>query len=237
MRLGFLLVVLVGCATDVTSVDDGEAETAPAQVDSKADAASFAGMYQAHTTHHYNGDIPALELRADGTFVRSRCYHASCAMQEPETDHYDTYTSSSGKQYVRFWSWTPVRDGNGDLTPSTTIGDVYEIRTFSHGVQLRKSYSTRWQSLYASSPSLACAASGGAWAQGGCSCPGNTPGVWPSKIFVAGAGGCIHNPGSSEDGCDSSDGQWTDDDTAANGTFCLCGYNRYLDDSGSCAAL
>lgn len=233
MRHGFwvvALLVVTGCAASETT-DDGEAENAPAQVASgKADGAAFTGLYQAHTTHHYNGDVPAVQLDATGVYVRARCYRASCALQVSETDHFDTYTSSSGKTYVRFWSWNP--DGNGGQDP--TIADVYEIRTFSKGIQLRKAYSTRWQSLYTSSPSLACLASGGAWNQTDCSCPGNTPGAWPATIFVVGAGGCVHNPGSNETNCDDSQGEWTDDDAAKNGTFCLCGAGRYLDDAGSC---
>jgi hypothetical protein len=130
-----------------------------------------------------------------------------------------------------------VRDDNGDLTRNTLIADVYEVRTFSHGIQVRKAYSSRWQSLYTSSESLACSSSGGTWSQSACSCPGNTPAAWASKIFVAGAGGCIHNPGASEDNCDSTDGEWTDDDAAPTGVYCLCGYGRFLDDAGSCADL
>ena len=44
-----------------------------------------------------------ITLRADGQFMRARCYHAGCAINAPETDAYDEYTSSSGHTYVRFY--------------------------------------------------------------------------------------------------------------------------------------
>jgi hypothetical protein len=233
MRSFVLCLLLVGCAAG-PDPDDAEAEAAPAQLDGKADAAAFVGLFQSHATHHYNGDIPALQLRSDGTYVRAHCVTTNCTKNLAETDHYDTYVSSSGKSYIRFWSWTPVRDDDGNLTRNTLISDVYEVRTFSHGIQVRKAYSARWQSLYVSSDSLACTSSGGTYSASECACPGNTPGAWASTIFVPGAGGCVHNPGASEDNCDSSDGEWTDDDAAATGVYCLCGYGRFLDDAGSC---
>ncbi|HUS33468.1 MAG TPA: hypothetical protein VMZ53_33430 [Kofleriaceae bacterium] len=235
-----LVVVVSGCAASETTEtnDDGEASAAPAQELGKEDSAAYLGQFRSHATRHYNGDVPALELRADGSYIRARCYHASCALQVAETDHYDTYTSSSGKSYIRFWSFTAVRDADDNLTHDARIADVYEVRTFSHGIQVRKAYSSRWQSLYTSSPSLACAATGGTWASDACTCAGNDPtDWWPNNIFIAGAGGCMHNPGTSEENCDATNGEWTDDDATLTGSYCLCGFGRYLDDDGACAEL
>jgi hypothetical protein len=235
MRSFVLCLLLVGCAAG-PDADDAEAEDAPAQLDGKADAASFVGLYQSHTTHHYNGDLPALQLRSDGAYVRSHCVTASCALAVAETDHYDTYVSSSHKSYIRFWSWTPVRDADGNLTRNTLISDVYEVRPFTKGIQIRKAYSTRWQSLYTSSDSLACASSGGAWNANDCTCPSTNTPVSQLTMFVPGAGGCTTTGGLSEENCDFSDGEWTDDDAAPNGAYCLCGYGRHLDNAGSCRA-
>src|SRR5205085_2251782 len=101
--------------------------------------AAFAGTFASHATHFYSGDLPALELRTDGRYVRARCYHASCALRLPETDKFDTYTSSSGKTYVRFWTFTVARDANDELQETPAIADVYEIRATTSGIKLRKS--------------------------------------------------------------------------------------------------
>ena len=228
-----ILLVLVGCTATTAPPDDGEAESAPPQALGKADGAAFTGIYASHVTHHYNGDIPDLELRADGAFVRQRCYHASCAIETPESDNYDVYTSSSGKTYVRFHGQQITYDSSG-LTNEEIVADVYEIRTSSKGVQLRKAYSTRWQSLFLSSPGLACATTGGTWTTD-CACPQNQPNMY--QVFVPGAGGCIASPGASESNCDDSYGMWTDDDATLIGSYCICAVGQYLDDTGSCADL
>jgi hypothetical protein len=203
-----ILLLFVGCAATGTP-DDDAAVDAPVAALGKADAATFTGLYASHATHHYNDDVPDLELRADGTFIRQRCYHASCAIETPETDHYDVYTSTAGKTYVRF---------HGRQLGDEIVADVYEIRAFSKGVQLRRAYSTRWQSLYATTPDP-------------------DPTCASGQEYVAGAGGCIAIPGASEDNCDASHGSWTDDDATAIGSYCICDVGSYLDASGSCAAL
>ena len=228
MRAALLAIVLAGCTTAAT--DDGEAEMAPPQPVGKTDAAQFLGLYASHATHHYDGDIPDLELRSDGQFVRERCYHASCAIAAPETDAYDEYTSSSGHTYVRFY-------GQKIADNETSIADVYEIRAFSGGVQLRKAYSTRWQSLYTTTEAHACTASGGTYANNSCGCPANQPSMFPAQTFVPGAGGCIATPGASESNCDDSHGMWTDDDATAIGSYCICSIGEYLAATGSCTAL
>jgi len=234
MRAALALILVASCTSAPS--DDGEAESAPPQALGKADGASFTGIFQSHTTHHYNGDIPAIELRADGKYVRERCYRASCALPVPETDAYDLYTSSSGKTYVRFHAQDITIDSDGNIQNTPVVTDVYEIRSFSKGIQLRKSYSTRWQSLYLSSPGLACTTSGGTWTTD-CACPLNQPNTWPVQTFVAGAGGCIATPGASESNCDDSHGMWTDDDGTLIGSYCICTQGEYLTAAGGCAAI
>jgi len=225
MRAAFLAVILAGCAAQVP--DDGEAFDAPAQPIGKADAAAFTGIYASHASHHYNGDVPDLELRSDGQFVRERCYRGSCALQAPEFGAFDQYTSSSGHTYVRFYS----------AYDATKVVDVYEIRASSKGVQLRKAYQARWQSLYLSSAGLACASSGGSWSGADCACPLNQPGVYPAQAFVPGAGGCIAMPGANESSCDDSMGMWTDDDSTLIDSYCICPAADYLDSTGACTAI
>lgn len=236
MRVAFLAVILAGCAT-TASPDDEEAMQAPPQPVGKADAAQFLGMYASHLTHHANGDVPNLELRSDGKFVRERCYRSNCSLETPETDTFDEYTSSSGHTYVRFYGQQIWLDANNNLQNQSVVADVYEIRAFTKGVQLRKAHSTRWQSLYLSSPGLACATSGGTPNGTDCTCPLNQPGMYAAQVFVPGAGGCIANPGASESNCDDSQGMWTDDESTLIGSFCICAVGEYLDSTGACAAI
>jgi hypothetical protein len=240
-------VLLLAACTDPTIDDqsDGEAEAAAPQLVGKEDGVSFTGVYRTHTTALKDGDVPNVELLTNAkpglpttySYVRSRCYHTNCSARVPETDTYDVYTTSAGKTYVRFWTFTITDDPNDGRIQHPVVGDVYEITTFSHGIKLRKSYSTRWQTLYTASPSLMCSTSHGTWASGDCTCPGNVPGTWPATIFISGAGGCIATPGSDESNCDASGGLWTDDDATLIGAFCMCGRGRYDNASGSCAAI
>src|ERR1043165_5385077 len=98
------LLLLVGCADATDDDSDREAETAPEQLAGKEDAASLTGVYATSTTALKNGDIPNLELLASGAYVRRRCYHTNCALPVAETDAYDSYTSSTGKRYIRFYA-------------------------------------------------------------------------------------------------------------------------------------
>lgn len=235
MRAAFLAVVLAGCATTVP--DDDEAFDAPVQPVDKADSAAFLGIYASHATHHYNDDVPDLELRGDGNYVRERCYRASCSLDVPQTGRFDEYTSASGHTYVRFYGQHISVDSSGNIHNDDTVADVYEIRAFSKGVQLRKAYSTRWQSLYLSSAGLACAATGGTFTGSDCACPLNQPGMYPAQVFAPGAGGCIAMPGDNESNCDDSHGMWVDDDATLIGSYCICSVGQYLDSTGTCAAI
>lgn len=237
-----LALALAACAADTTEdfSQDDEAQDADVAAGKADTAVHFFGLYVTHATHHYSGDITALQLLGGDSntpYVRERCYHASCALPIAETDRYDTYRSSAGKTYVRFWSFEVRTDANGERTETPTVADVYEIQATSYGVRLRKSYTTRWFALYRTTEAARCTAGGGTWDGGTCACPGNTPGQWPATVFVPGAGGCVPNPGASEDGCDSSNGFWTDDDATLIDSYCRCGLDRYDDASGACAAI
>jgi hypothetical protein len=229
---GFALLGLVaGCAgvtDDVSAVEDDEAASAPIAMSGKADAPTLVGIYASHATRHYDGDIPALELRGDAHYVRGRCYRASCALEVPETDAFDVYTSSAGKTYVRFHAFVASRDTNGDLEQTPTVADVYEIESFSNGIKVRKAYSSRWQVLYASSASLACAASGGSFVDDTCTCSAGAS-------FAPGAGGCFASVPADESRCDDTTGAWLDDDANLVGAYCACGVGRYVDATAGCA--
>jgi hypothetical protein len=240
MRTAALLLAfalpLAACAADTDDYTQDD-EAFAADAGGKADAPSFAGLYVTHATHHYNGDVTALELRGDNQYVRERCYHASCALSVPETDTYDTYKSSTGKTYVRFWSFEVGQDSNGERTEEPTVADVYEVQKTSYGVRLRKSYTSRWFALYRATPASTCTGSNGAWDGSDCTCAGNTPGTWPANVFVPGAGGCVPTPGASEDACDTSNGFWTDDDATLIDSYCRCGLDRYDGPTGACVAI
>src|SRR5262249_12731223 len=150
-------------------------------------AANFVGLYAASaSTAFRDGDIPALELRSGGTYVRMRCYRANCTLRVPETDHYDTYTSSSGLTYVRFYSFKTVTNANtGDRDQVSTVADVYEIKATSTTIRLRKAYTSRWVTLRQTTEKTRCTATAGTWS-GTCTCSGNTPGEWAKYVFVAG---------------------------------------------------
>jgi hypothetical protein len=245
MRLVYLVFpfLVTACAVATTDPNDAEAEAAGAQAVGKADGASFSGLYHAHATSLKPGDVPTLELRVTAkagaptlAYVRARCYHTGCTLDVPETDSYDVYTSSGGKTYVRFWSEQVSHDGNGDLVSTPVVADVYEIKTTSKGIKLRKSFTARWLNLYSTSEETLCEATGGSWGAGACGCPGNTPGEFATYEFIAGAGGCIATPGADESNCDASDGMWTDDDATLIGSYCVCGLDRHVDDTGSCSS-
>jgi hypothetical protein len=232
--------VLVGACADPTDDDsDREAELAPEQPLGKDDAASFTGVYAASaTTKLRNGDIPNLELNAAGDYVRRRCYHTDCALPVAETDHFDTYTSSSGKTYVRFYAFrTEWNEAAGDRDEIRVVGDVYEIVRTTTTIKLRKAYSSRWLSLRKTTARTLCTGDGGTWTDGACACPG--AGDWSDDGyvgFVAGAGGCTTIAGAGEGECDDTGGWYTDDDSTAVGTYCRCDKGSYLANTG-CEAI
>ncbi len=228
---GLVLAIafLASCAAEAKPEDASDANAEAGAV--QASTVSFVGLYTTHATTHQNGDVTALDLQAAGSYVRTRCYHASCALPVPETDHYDTYLSSAGKTYVRFYSFTVTRDASGNLVTTPRVADVFEIAKTSSGIKLRKSYSTRWVSLSRTTATSRCTATGGTDAGGACTCPA------AASDFVPGAGGCIVAPGANETNCDASNGLWTDDDSTLIGAYCECGFGRYDDASGACAAI
>jgi hypothetical protein len=251
MRIYYVMVLaLVGaCAGSGDDASDGEADVAPQQpADGKADGIDFTGLYHISSSTRHSNDITTLELRApitmganagEAQFVRSRCYHTGCALELPQTNDYDLYTSSSGKTYVRFYNDEIWLDADGNIQSQKVVDDVYEIKPTSKGVELRKSHTKRWFSLFAATLSSQCANTGGTWdgSLSDCACPGAVPGMPPATIFVPGAGGCIALPGSDESACDAAHGMWTDDDSTLIGTYCVCGVGRYDDAAGSCSAI
>ena len=233
MRTLLPLLFLAACADSADDRNDAAADAAPQQAtDGKADGVDYTGLYHISSSTWHSNDVTDLQLLDSGSYVRARCYHASCAEWLPETDKYDVYTSSSGYTYVRFW--TVKIDANLNSTP--VIADVYQIKKISKGVSLRKAHTTRWFSLFKEVASAACANSGGTWSDT-CTCPGDVPNQPAATIFIAGAGGCITTPGSDESNCDSSGGMWTDDESTLIGTYCICGQGRYDDSTGNCSAI
>lgn len=234
-HLAYLLTAVLAlgaCATADDDLDDAEAETATGQEVS----GSLVGLYSTSASLTLaNGDIANLELRAGGTYVRMRCYHAGCAQQAPETDHYDTYTSSSGKTYVRFYSfeilWNAAHD---DREEKRVVADVYEVQKTSTTIKLRKSYSSRWVTLRRTTAKTLCTSDGGSWSSSACACPGGGGG-WSNDgyvVFAPGAGGCVMAAGANEDACDTTDGMWTDDDATPLGVYCRCQKGTYLTNDG-----
>lgn len=226
-------LVLAACGTSAAP-DDSAAETAAPDFGGKADAPapSYGGLYHIAKTTWYANDITDLQLRDDWTYVRARCYYASCAEQIAQTDKFD-FVTTSGHQYVRFWSERLA----ADLTPTPVIDDVYEIRSAATGIQLRKTYTSRWFTLAAVTEDSQCTATGGAWNGTTCTCPDSTYSDSGYGAYVPGAGGCIWAPSGSETACDDSHGSYTDDDETAIATYCVCGVGRFVDTDGSCTAI
>ncbi len=237
MRYLPILIALAACADSTDTASDAEAETAPDQPLGKADAATFTGLYATSSTTLRAGDVPNVELLADGSYLRRRCYHDGCALPVAETDHFDTYTSSAGKTYIRFYSFrTQWNAAHDTRTQVPLVADVYEIVKTTTTIQLRKSYTTRWLTLRKTSAATLCSHGGGTWSAD-CACPG--AGGWSDSGyigFVAGLGGCTTIPGASESECDGTGGYYADDDATLAGTFCLCEHGMYLSNDG-CAAL
>ena len=220
-----------------TDDDDAVAEAAPLAALDKADASTLTGLFATSATSLRAGDVPSLELRADGRYVRARCYHTRCSAQIAETDRFDI-AKSNGHKYLRFWSFTITTDANGDRTPTPVIADVYEVKRAGKTIQLRKTYSSRWLTLDATKAADLCDATGGTWSSNDCACPGAGSAADTHGGFVAGAGGCIDVPGGGEDACDGSGGLYADDDATPIGTYCLCGLGRYVElGPGACAKI
>ncbi len=229
-----------------SDVDDADAETAALVPTGKADAIDLVGLYAARAAAHQEGDVTTLELFAAGAspsapgerdYVRTRCYHAGCALPLVETSTFDTYASSSGRTYLRFWSVRITDATDGTRTTTPVIADVYELTRTAARIKLRKSYTSRWVTLAKTTPAARCAATAGTWTADACTCPGTVPGAWPTSIFVPGAGGCIARPADDESNCDDSHGLWSDDDATLAGAYCVCGLGAYDDATGACAAI
>jgi hypothetical protein len=230
----------------IDAASDSEAEGADAQGDQAEAASVVVGLYQTTSTAHEDGDIEVLQLDAFGAhstkptdldYVRSRCYRRDCSLVVAESDTYDIYRSTEGKTYVRFWSETLDNDGSNGWSVTPKLADVYEIKSTSTGIELRKSTTSHWLPLDSATPATQCTRGGGTWASDSCTCPGNVPNEATRVTFAPGAGGCVANPQDNESKCGDSDGMWTDDDESATGTYCLCGIGRYDDANGTCETI
>ncbi len=225
------MVGLAACADQaVAPADDNDAEAAGTQP--MGMASKFTGLYASalSAAARQDGDLVALELTATSAYVRARCYHDKCSVVVPETDHFDHYTSTSGLEYLRFWSFDITRGDDGSVRTTPEVIDVYELRATTAGIELRKSHTTRWIELGSSTVAASCTVAGGAWDGAMCGCVSG-------RSFVPGAGGCIEAPGANEAECDASNGLWTDDDATLIGSYCNCGSGRRIDRDGACAAI
>jgi len=231
MRGLVLVLGMAACADPAAApLDDNDADGAGVQ---PMDATSkLAGLYASvsSATARQDGDLVALQLTATSEYVRARCYRDKCSVVIPETDHFDHYTSASGLEYLRFWSFDVTRGDDGIVTTTPEVTDAYELRTTSGGIEFRKSHTTRWIELSSSTVAASCTADGGTWDGAMCGCPSG-------RIFAPGAGGCIEVSTANEAKCDSSNGLWTDDDATLIGSFCNCGSGRRIDRDGACAAI
>ena len=232
-----VVMVAMACAACATGAGDDNVDVDGEALNATADAVSgtFVGLYATSSSLVLqSGDISNLELRADGSYVRMRCYHPGCALAVPETDHYDTYSNSSGKTYLRFYSFRADVDAHGERTETRAVADVYEMVRTSTTIKLRKSYTSRWITLRRTTPHALCTADGGTWnSTSPCLCPG--AGGWSRDgyvVFAPGAGGCAWVAGADESACDESGGFYTDDDSTLIGTYCRCELGQYLTNDG-----
>jgi hypothetical protein len=231
-----LAIALVGCATAADDLGDADAEAGDALTLGAADTAAFTGVFtwSYATRPYWANDIPSVDLTAS-RYIRTRCYGYDCAKLVPQTGGVQWYRSSD-KTYVKFLSFEKVQSGE-EWIDHTVVADTYEIKTTSGGIKLRKTYSDRWFYLKRRSLEAECTASGGDWASGACACPALDQSDWSHYIaFFPGLGGCFEIFATSEDGCDSTHGSYSDDDGNAIGTYCLCPVGTYETNAG-CAAL
>src|SRR5262245_35715484 len=240
----FPLLCLAACAAEPTE-DDSLEEAIDAPTDSvKADRVDFGGLYEMTSGTLRTNDIPFLQLGlasprggADRTSnsVRARCYHTGCSALIPEEDRFDI-VKKSDRTYVRFWSFR-IDDSSGERQETPVVADAYEIEKMAAGIRLRKTYTSRWFSLIAVDEHALCDESGGSWDAHGCTCPRDPNATgYDGTLFVPGVGGCYQAVVGSEDACDATGGDYTDDDATPIGTFCRCGIGRTMTESG-CAAI
>jgi hypothetical protein len=233
-----LVAIISGCASAGDELDDAEADASELSV-TAADKASLSGVYRwaDASKPYWNNDIPSLDLAAT-RYVRSRCYGWDCEHLVAQTGAVRWVKSSTNKIYLRFMSFEKQLEGE-EWIEHAVVADTFEIKKTASGVALRKTYSSRWIALDASTPAGACDASGGTWsaADATCACPALPAADWSHRIdFVPGLGGCFEIFASNEEGCDETHGAYLDDDASALGTWCLCPVGTYETQAG-CAAL
>src|SRR5262249_39725002 len=102
-------------------------------VSGKADGIAAVGTYQLGSASKADGDIVALELFDDGSYVRLRCYGPKCALKVPETDQYKVISGASGKTYLLFEQFVWIDADAG--TEDHKLLDMYEARVTSGGLE------------------------------------------------------------------------------------------------------
>jgi hypothetical protein len=236
------VVTWSGCATD-DEEDGGGTEVDLASF--KSDGSTLIGKFELGAPGKAAGDIEHLQLRSDGIYVRVQCYGTGCTKHVRETDHYHVVKTPAGKTFVRFerFDWINVSSGT---TKQVTV-DTYEYVKVSGGLNLRKAFTTRWNTLTAPGDQALCFESHGTWkptatlpgaATGTtthCDC-GQNANTFPHPAWVPGAGGCIMPAATGESDCDATKGHYTDDDTDALGDYCLCPIHMKLTNTG-CTAI
>jgi hypothetical protein len=106
---------------------------------------------------------------------------------------------------------------------------------------LRKTYTSRWQSLESVTDTTLCANTGGTWdpahPASGARPDSTTPcNCAAGKTFVPGDFGCVVPVDPGESACDDSNGFYTDDDSTLLGSFCVCPKGSAIAANG-CVAL
>lgn len=181
-----LSLLLFSCAAGCSSAPTEEVDDTSDELSSKK-TTSLAALadtsWVSTSTSADDGDVIALRLFADGSYVRLRCYQAGCAEAVPETDHFTAFTSK-GKTYIEFWSFRRVLvtppatkgapppkgvppKGGGVAAPEwddqPAVADTYEIKKSGATLKLRKTYTTSWTKLAAVTDDALCGDSGGTW--------------------------------------------------------------------------
>lgn len=182
---------LAGCTAPASNADAEPVDSSEGDLSARSPAslAAFADKnWVATKAVAHDGDLRELRLYSDGSYVRLRCYGAACAEAVPETDRYTAFRSS-GKTYLELWSFErvlvpgpPPKVKGGAPSPpayenNPVVADTYEIKATGSGIKLRRTYSSRWVTLTATSDEALCAASGGSW-----SLPVVTPPSTTSKV-------------------------------------------------------
>ena len=227
-----LAMFLIGCGEAPAPIEnDSEAIFLDDGKFDETTVPNLEGAWQMFSSSFHRNDVTNVEFFpvTNGDvhphqFVRARCADPGCTELAPEVGWYQQLRNASGTKYVRF----NIGDGN----------DLYAYSISRGRLLLRKTNTSRWFALGAINDVTLCSQSGGTLTNGNCDCSGiNDGGRLHFPAFIRGLGGCVIPAGVDESTCDSTGGGWTDDDTARDGSFCLCPYGQWLVDQVGCQAL